>query len=205
MSILRTLARFLYHSGRSKINRRHRLKYTDEFAQATAIMNQSKLDKDELTDTVLDLADQSEYSETELAEATYYLAAAGLDEDIPDALPRVVELAEFGLCTPQTAAESLAPLLVLFDRDPDGTSSMVRDIAHLTTKTKLAAKDVTHVIEAVAPLARRLDKSFSAIAADIFDVCDQIEAHSPEDYSTAVRDELEDRYRREHYELFAEE
>lgn len=178
---LKTLARLAYHATRSKVDRRHRLKWTTEFTQSTAIMPRDTLDEDALADALIELADHSNYSETELADAVFYFSSAGLDEDIPIQLENAVLLADVALCDLSTAADGIATLSAIFDLGADDSYRASGSITRVIRSTPMTPSDAIHVFERVGSVAIHLDKTPEGVAGDIIHASRDPELHHPSD------------------------
>ena len=196
MSIIRQIARLTYHAIRSKADRRHRLKWSQEFTMTMAVAGHTDLSEDELADCILEWADATHHEPEELAEATYTLACYGCDEEVLDTLRHVIDLAELGDCDLTTAADTITSAMTLFDTDPGEVVDSLYSPRHFTN---LTISDIGGILESVGPFARMADLSLWHVMADIDATHHRLydPANPDKDLSREIRNELRDKYDRE--------
>lgn len=161
--MIKQIAKFLYHVGRSKVDRKHALKYNRDFVDTTALLlNLSEEEKDEFADVILDLSDKWEYEPEELAEASYYLASSGVDvEEYKRYLTMSMKLADMTLCDLNVAVDALVSISTVYKEQ-----SLDKIISHITTvvwETQLTEEEVIQIYEMLGP---HVD-DFDFIASDI--------------------------------------
>lgn len=163
--MIKQIAKLLYHFGRSKVDRKHALKYNRDFVDTTALLlNSSEEEKDELADIILDLSDKFGREPEELAEATYYLASSGVDvDDYKKYLTMSIKLADMTLCDMNVAVDGLVSLSIIYDEHLD---KIISHITSVVWKTQLTEKEVIQIYEMIGPHA----DDFDFIEFDIVEV-----------------------------------
>lgn len=194
MNLLKRLAKVVYHGGRSKVDRRHRLKYTTDFMRVMAVAGQANVSEDELTDAILDMADGSQYGDDEIVEATYCLACIGLDEEIPDVLPHTVTLAKRADCGLPEAADALATVLTLFGIEVTDAHATVLDLTGTVWMTCLDIDDVVAILTVAAPPYPSTE-NISDVLDDLVDIhYDLINEYPEDELPMAIRERLRQQY-----------
>ena len=196
MSILRRAVRLAYHATRSKVDRHHRIKYSREFCETMALVDQSKLSEDRLADYILAWSKCDHLDEQQVTEVAKQLAYYGLDEEIIDLLPGVFTLSARGLCEPTVAADALASVALSFGIDPTETRQADKSISHIITRTPLTVSEAASILQVVGPRARMANRELWDVTTDIVGTYRGLPdpKHLDETVARTIREELIQQY-----------
>jgi hypothetical protein len=198
MSRIRTICQLLpsvaYHFVRSKVDRKHRLKYSDEFVQTQAVVGPSVYSEDELADLLLGMGDMTGREPEELAEACYYLTSSGVGDNLSLYLHHAIVLSDVAGCPLEVAADILTDLAAFYQVDIDRLDRVTAAIQLIVDETPLTASEGASILQRVDVVVARSDTGIVDVA---WDVVDAYPVDRTIDHDTAIQTTKE-RVREQH-------
>ncbi len=140
--------------------------FTRELAATSAIAGSTREELSGLTQEMLDLAETTKFTTTEVASAATVLAKTGLKSaQIAQALPPVLNLAAIGAMDMAKAADIAANSMFGFQLQASSLGTVVDTLAFAATNSNTTVEQLGRALSFAAPVAQAASAKFSDVAA----------------------------------------